>query len=241
MWRDFCWKKNVHYTLSRSRPQTKVPMERTHQGISTSDVWKSNWSWSRYNEVKRQLHIWPWSLEPSRSRSQTKVPMETTHQGLSTSDVWKSHWPWSRYNEVICQLHFDLETSNIQGQGHRQRSRWKQLIRVCLHLMCKRVIDHGLGTMKLNANNTFDLETCNIQGQGNRQRSRWKELIKVYLHLKCERVIDHGVGTMELNANYTFDLETWYLQDQGNRQRSRWKQLIGSIYILCVKELLTVV
>ena len=80
---------------------------------------------------------------------------------------------------------FYLETWNLQGQGHRQRSQWVELIKIYLHLKCERVIDHGVGTMKLNANYTFDLETWNIQGQGQRQRSRWKELIKVYLHLKC--------------------------------------------------------
>ena len=80
---------------------------------------------------------------------------------------------------------FDLETGNLQGQGHRQRSQWVELIKVYLHLKCERVIDHGAGTMKLNANYTFYLETWNIQGQGNRQRSQWKELGKVYLHLKC--------------------------------------------------------
>ena len=80
---------------------------------------------------------------------------------------------------------FDLETWSIQGQGNRQRSRWRELVKVFLHLKCERVIDHGVGTMKLNANYTFDLETWNIQGQGHRQRSRWKELVKVYLHLKC--------------------------------------------------------
>ena len=54
-------------------------------------------------------------------------------------------------------LTFDLETWNLQGQGHRQRSQWKQLMKVYLHvhLMCERVIDHGLGTMKLNANYFF--------------------------------------------------------------------------------------
>ena len=86
--------------------------------------------------------------------------------------------------------------------------------------MCERVIDHGLGTMKLNANYTFDLETWNIRSQDNRQRSRWKQLMKVYLHLMCEGVIDHGLGAMNLNAYYTFDLETWHLQGQGHRQRS---------------------
>ena len=59
-----------------------------------------------------------------------------------------------------------VRTWNLQGQGHRQRSRWKHLMKVYLHLMCERVIDHGLGTMKLNANYTFDLETWNIQGKG---------------------------------------------------------------------------
>ena len=89
---------------------------------------------------------------------------------------------------------FDLETSNILGRGHRQRSRWKELIKVYLHLMCERVIDHCLGTMNLNANYTFDLETWNLQRQGHRQRSQWVELIKVYLHVKFERGIvnDHS-------------------------------------------------
>ena len=111
------------------------------------------WPWSRYHEVKRRLHIWPWNLEPSRSRSQT-------------------------------------------------RSQWKQLMKVYLHLMCERVIDHGLGTMKLNANNRFDLETWNLQGQGHRQRSQWVELIKVYmyLHVKFERGIVNGHSAMNWNA-----------------------------------------
>ena len=52
-------------------------------------------------------------------------------------------------------LTFDLETWNLQYQGHRQRSQWKQLMKLHLHLMCERVIDHGLGTMKLNANYFF--------------------------------------------------------------------------------------
>ena len=61
---------------------------------------------------------------------------------------------------------FDLETWNIQGQGNGQRSQWKDLIKVYLHvhLKCERVIDHSVGTMKLNANYTFDLETWNTQG-----------------------------------------------------------------------------
>ena len=200
-------------------------MERTHQGLSTSEMLKSYWPWSRYNEFKHQLHIWPWNLEHSRSRSQRSrwkelikvylhlICERVIDHGLGTVNLNANYT-------------FDLETWNLHGQCHRQRSRWKQLMKVYLHLMCERIIDHGVGTMKLNANYTFDLETWNIQGQGNRKRSRWKELIKVYLHLKCERVIDHGLGTMKLNANNRFDLETWNLQGQGHRQRSQWVELI---------------
>ena len=167
-----------NFKHSRSSSQTKVPMETTHQGLSTSDVWKSYWPWSKYNEFKRQLHIWPLNLEPLRSRSQTKVPMETTHEGLSISDVWKSYWPWSRYIEVKHQLH--IWHWNLEHSRSRQQIKvtMEQLIKVYLHLKCERVIDHSLGTMKLNANYTFDLETWNFQGQGHRQR---KELIKVYI------------------------------------------------------------
>ena len=44
--------------------------------------------------------------------------METTHQGLSTSDVWVIDHGLDTmkfYVNYTC----DLETSNIQGQGHR--------------------------------------------------------------------------------------------------------------------------
>ena len=54
----------------------------------------------------RSIDICPWNLEPSRSRSQTKVPMEKTHE-------------------------------------------------VYLYPKCERVIDHGRGTIKLNANYFF--------------------------------------------------------------------------------------
>ena len=158
----------THLTLKlgtfKVKATVKVTMERTHQGLSTSEVWKSYWPWCRYNEVKCQLHIWPWNLE--HSRSHTKVTMERNHQGLSTSEVLKSYWSWSRYNEVNVNNRFDLETWNLQGQCHRQRSQWVELIKVYLYLKCERVIDHGVCTMKLNANYTFDLETWNIQGQG---------------------------------------------------------------------------
>ena len=108
--------------------------------------------------------------------------------------------------------------------------------------MCERVIEHGLGTMNLNANYIFDLETWDLQGQGLRQTSRWKQVMKVYLHLICERVIDHGLGTMKLNANYIFDRETLNIQGQGNRHRSRWKELIKVfLHLKCEKELFTMV
>ena len=76
----------------------------------------------------------------------------------------------------------------------------KELIKVYLHLKCERVIDHGVGTMKLNTNNRFDLEIWSLQGQGQRQRSQWVELIKVYLHVKFERVIANVHSAMNLNA-----------------------------------------
>ena len=46
-------------------------------------------------------------------------------------------------------MKFDLETWYIQGPGNRQKSQWKELNKVYLHLKCERVIDHGLGTMNL--------------------------------------------------------------------------------------------
>ena len=64
--------------------------------------------------------------------------------------------------KINANLTFDLETWNIQGQGNRERSRWKELIKVYLHLKCERVIDHGVATVKLNVNYAFDLETWNM-------------------------------------------------------------------------------
>ena len=63
----------------------------------------------------------------------------------------KANW----YGRIVKHWHFTLKFWNLQGQGHRQRSQWKQLMKVYLHLMCERVIDHGLGTVKLNANYFF--------------------------------------------------------------------------------------
>ena len=70
----------------------------------------------------------------------------------------------------------------------------------CLSNTYRVLVDHGRGTMKLNANNNFDLETSNLQGQGHRQRSQWIELIKVYLHVKFERGIINGQSSTNLNA-----------------------------------------
>ena len=87
-----------------------------------------------------------------------------------------------------------------------------------------KIIDHGLGTMKLNANNRF--ETWNLQVQGHRQRSQWVELIKVYLHVKFERGIANGHPAMNLNAKTDLTLKLGTFQGQGHRQRSQRVELI---------------
>ena len=46
---------------------------------------------------------------------------------------------------------FILETWNLQGQGHRQRSQLVELIKVYLHLKFERGIVNGHSAMKLNA------------------------------------------------------------------------------------------
>ena len=46
---------------------------------------------------------------------------------------------------------FDLETWNLQGQGHRQRSQWVELIKVYLHVKFERGIVNGHSAMNLNA------------------------------------------------------------------------------------------
>ena len=46
---------------------------------------------------------------------------------------------------------FDLETWNIQGQGHRQRSQWVILIKVYLYVKFERGIVNGHSAMNLNA------------------------------------------------------------------------------------------
>ena len=45
---------------------------------------------------------------------------------------------------------FDLETWNLQGQGHRQRSQWVELIKVYLHVKFERGIVNGHSAMNLN-------------------------------------------------------------------------------------------
>ena len=46
---------------------------------------------------------------------------------------------------------FDIETWKLQGQGHRQRSQWVELIKVYLHVKFERGIVNGHSTMNLNA------------------------------------------------------------------------------------------
>ena len=77
--------------------------------------------------------------------------MSRTHQGLSTCQVWKRYCQWSFCNELKCNNRFDLETWNLQGQGHRQRSQWVELIKVYLHVKFERGIVNGYSAMNLNA------------------------------------------------------------------------------------------
>ena len=126
-------------------------MERTHQGLSTSEVWKSYCPWCRYSEVKCQLQIWPWNLEHSKSRSQTKIMMERNHQGLSTSEALKRM-------KLNANNRFDLETWNLQGQGHRQRSQWVELIKVYLNVKFEIGIVNCHSTMNLNAKSDLTLK-----------------------------------------------------------------------------------
>ena len=95
---------------------------------------------------------------------------------------------------------FDLETWNLQGQGHRQRSQWIDLIKVYLHVKFEKRYCQWSFCNELTRNNRFDIETWNLQGQGHRQRSQWVELIKVYLHVKFERGIVNGHSAMNLNT-----------------------------------------
>ena len=46
---------------------------------------------------------------------------------------------------------FDLETLNLQGQGHKQRSQWVELIKVYQHVKFVRGIVNGHSAMNLNA------------------------------------------------------------------------------------------
>ena len=44
---------------------------------------------------------------------------------------------------------FDLETWNLQGQGHRQKSQWVELVQVYLHVKFERGIVNGHSAMNL--------------------------------------------------------------------------------------------
>ena len=46
---------------------------------------------------------------------------------------------------------FDLETWNLQGQGHRQKSHWVELIKVYMHVKFERDIVDCHSAMNLNA------------------------------------------------------------------------------------------
>ena len=46
---------------------------------------------------------------------------------------------------------FDLETWNLQSQGHRQRSQWVELTKIYLHVKFEIGIAHGHSAMNLNA------------------------------------------------------------------------------------------
>ena len=45
---------------------------------------------------------------------------------------------------------FDLDTWNLQGQGHKRRSQWVELIKVYLHGKFERGIVNGHSAMNLN-------------------------------------------------------------------------------------------
>ena len=46
---------------------------------------------------------------------------------------------------------FDLETWNLQGQGHRQRPQWVELNKVYQHVKFERGIVNGHSALNLNA------------------------------------------------------------------------------------------
>ena len=60
---------------------------------------------------------------------------------------------------------FDLETWMFQGQGHRQRSQWVELIKVYLHVKFERGFVNGHTVMNLNAitDLTLKLETFQVK------------------------------------------------------------------------------
>ena len=82
--------------------------------------------------------------------------MERTHLTKSIC-IWSVKellsWQWSKYRTMKLNTNnrFDLETWNLQGQGHRQRSQWVELIKVYLHVKFERGIVNGHSAMNLNA------------------------------------------------------------------------------------------
>ena len=87
----------------------------------------------------------------------------------------------------------------------------KELIKVYLHLKSERVIDHGVGTMKLNANKTdltLKLGTFKVKVTGKEHNGK-NSSRSIYIWSVTELLtMVYIVGTMELNVNYTFDLES---------------------------------
>ena len=53
--------------------------------------------------------------------------------------------------KLNANIRFDLETWNLQDQGHRERSQWVELIKVYLHVKIERGIVNSHSAMNLNA------------------------------------------------------------------------------------------
>ena len=127
-------------------------MGRTHQGLSTCEVWKRYCQWSFCNELKRNnrfdLETWNHFKVKVTDKGSQWVEL---HQGLSTCEVWKRYCQWSFCNELKRNNRFDLETWNLQVQGHRQRSQLVELIKVYLHVKFERGIVYGHSAMNLKA------------------------------------------------------------------------------------------
>ena len=174
-------------------------MGRTHQDLSTCEVWKRYSQWSFCNELKHNnrfdLETWNLQGQGNRKRLQwvelIKVYLHVKfergivngHSAMNLNAI--TIWPWN------------LEPSRSRSQTKVAMGRTHQDLSTCE--LWKRYSQWSFCN-ELKHNNRFDLETWNLQGQGNRQRSQWVELIKVYLHVKFKRGIVNGHSAMNLNA-----------------------------------------